>query len=194
MKVTLVRHTEVEEAYHKCYNGHIDIGLSPKGKVDAKRVAKLFENKHFDKVYCSDLKRTRETLAPFAQAKDAIYTKLLREKSWGRHEGKTFDTIIAEGEIEYENFLQWICALDGEEYELYVERIRDFFLEKLLVQEYKSVLIITHAGVIRVLMAIVQKLPLEEAFSIDVPYSSYVVFDTEDMSFSCDKYFLWSVL
>jgi len=28
VKITLLRQTEVEEAYHKCYNGHIDIGLS----------------------------------------------------------------------------------------------------------------------------------------------------------------------
>ena len=184
MKITLVRHTEVDEAYHKCYNGHIDIGLSKKGEEDAKKLAEVFTNVHFDKVYCSDLKRTRATLAPFTQARNATYTELLREKSWGRHEGKTFDCIIAEGEIEYVDFLQWIYALDGEDYELYVERIRDFFLEKLVGKSYESVLVVTHAGVIRVLMALVQKLSLEEAFYIDVPYSSSVVFDTEEMSFS----------
>ncbi len=184
MKITLVRHTEVEESYHKCYNGHIEIGLSQKGKEDAKRLAKIFENKYFEKVYCSDLRRTRETLALFSQAKDAIYTELLREKSWGRHEGKTFESIIAEGEIEYENFLEWIYALDGEDYEIFRERIRNFFLKKLIDEPYESVLVITHAGVIRVLMALVQKLSLEEAFSIDVPYSSYVIFDTKKMLFT----------
>ena len=183
MKITLVRHTEVDEAYHKCYNGHIDIGLSKKGEEDAKKLAKLFEKREFERVYCSDLKRARETLKPFIQAKNAIYTELLREKSWGKHEGKTFDAIIAEGEIEYKDFLQWIYALDGEDYELYVERIRHFFLEELLLKPYKSVLIVTHAGVIRTLIALVQKLSLEEAFSIDLPYSSYVVFDTEKIHF-----------
>lgn len=184
MKITLVRHTEVDEAYHKCYNGHIDIGLSKKGEVDAKKLAEVFKNKHFDKVYCSDLKRTRATLAPFSQATNAIYTEDLREKSWGKHEGKTFDTIIAEGEIEYENFLQWIYALDGEDYELYVKRVEQFFLKNLALKPYDSVLVVTHAGVIRVLMALVQKLSLEEAFYIDVPYSSYVVFDTNVMNFN----------
>ncbi len=184
MKITLVRHTEVDEAYHKCYNGHIDIGLSKKGEADAKKLAELFTNKHFDRVYCSDLKRTRATLAPFSQATNTIYTELLREKSWGKHEGKTFDAIIAEGEIEYEDFLQWIYALDGEDYELYVARVEEFFLKNLALKPYDSVLVVTHAGVIRVLMALVQKLSLEEAFYVDVPYSSYVVFDTEEMSFS----------
>ncbi len=184
MKITLVRHTEVEEAYHKCYNGHIDIGLSKKGEEDAKRLAKVFESREFDRVYCSDLKRTQATLKPFTQVKDAIYTELLREKSWGKHEGKTFDAIITEGEIEYRDFLQWIHALDGEDYEVYVERIRHFFLEELLAQEFNSILVVTHAGVIRVLMALVQKLSLEEAFYIDVPYSAYVIFDTVEMSFS----------
>ncbi len=184
MKITLVRHTEVDEAYHKCYNGHIDIGLSKKGEEDAKRLAEVFANVQFDRVYCSDLKRTRATLAPFSQAKNAIYTEILREKSWGKHEGKTFDAIIAEGEIEYKDFLQWIYALDGEDYELYVKRVEQFFLENLVLESYNSVLVVTHAGVIRVLMALVQKLSLEEAFYIDVPYSSYVVFDTNVMSFN----------
>ena len=38
------------------------------------------------------------------------------------------------------------------------------FLEELLAQAYNSVLVVTHAGVIRALMALVQKLSLEEAF------------------------------
>ncbi len=188
MKITLLRHTEVEEAYHKCYNGHIDIGLSKKGKADAELLAKTFESVVFDKVYCSDLKRAKETLAPFSQAKDAIYTQKLREKSWGKHEGKTFDAIIAEGEIEYENFLQWIEALDGEEYSLYIERVRVFFLEYLLSQDIQNVLVVTHAGVIRVLISLIKDITLKEAFSYDVSYGAYLVLDTKESSFSEVKY------
>ena len=138
-------------------------------------------------VYCSDLLRTRETLAPFGQIKDALFTDKLREKSWGKHEGKSFDEIIAEGEIQYENFEQWIEALDGEPYEAYVKRVEYFFLEYLAKQDANTVLVVTHAGVIRVLMAIVQKLSLQEAFCIDVPYASAIVFDTDLQTFSTIK-------
>jgi len=188
MKITLVRHTEVEEKYHKKYNGHIDIGLSKRGQTQSKELGSYFYGKEFDLVYCSDLKRAKDTLAAFRQAKDAVYTQKLREKSWGKHEGLSFDEIIAQNEIKYENFEQWINALDGEPYEAYIERIKAFFFEFLPAQNAENVLIVTHAGVIRVLMALVQGLSLEDAFCIDVPYSAYVVYDTNLGTFSTIKY------
>ncbi|MEN4053120.1 MULTISPECIES: alpha-ribazole phosphatase family protein [Sulfurimonas] len=187
MRIILVRHCEVDVAYHKRYNGHIDIGLSRRGKEQAKALAKRFEDEKFDLVYCSDLLRAKETLKPFKQAKEAIYTDKLREKSWGKHEGKSFDEIMAEGEIVYEHFEQWIDALDGEPYEAYIKRVKEFFLEYLASHKAENILVITHAGVIRVLIAIVQKLSLEEAFCIDVSYSSYIVFDTKEQTFSTIK-------
>jgi len=187
VKITLVRHSEVDEAYHKRYNGHIDIGLSRRGVEQAKALAKKFEDKTFDLVYCSDLLRAKETLKPFKQSKEAIYTEKLREKSWGKHEGKSFDEIIAEGEIVYEDFKQWIEALDGEQYTQYIQRVKEFFLEYLSSREAENVLVITHAGVIRVLIAIVQELSLEEAFCIEVPYAAYIVFDTKKRTFSTVK-------
>jgi broad specificity phosphatase PhoE len=188
MKIILVRHGEVEEAYHKCYNGHIDISLSKKGNLEAKSLAETFKESKFDRVYCSDLKRTKETLKPFKQKKQAIYTEHLREKSWGKHEGMSFKEIIEEGQFEYENFLQWINALGGENYNSYIERVRKFFLDFLLKENLETVLVVTHAGVIRSLISIVNKLSLEESFSIDIPYGSYTLFDTKKMSFSKVKY------
>lgn len=190
MKITLLRHTEVDESYHKCYNGHIDIGLSKRGQMQAKLLAKEFASSRFDLVYCSDLFRTRATLAPFVQKDQAIYTQKLREKSWGKHEGMTFNAIIAEGEIKYENFLQWIEALDGEEYSVYVQRVKLFFLEFLTQENAQDVLVVTHAGIIRVLISLVQEISLEQAFSFDVSYGGYLILDTNSMTFSEVKYLL----
>ncbi len=184
MKITLLRHTEVDEKYHKKYNGHIDIGLSHLGQEQADILAKSFKEEVFDLVYCSDLKRARLTLAPFTQVSQAIYTDRLREKSWGRHEGLSFDEILKEGELEYREFLQWINDLDGEEYDSYIGRIKDFFLEYLLSKKVENILVVTHAGVIRVLISLVEEISLKEAFSIDISYGRYIILDTKSMSFS----------
>lgn len=176
MRVVLVRHGEVEERYLKCYNGHNDIALSKKGKEESRALAEKLKNENFDAIYCSDLRRTRETLEAFAHAKNVVYTEALREKSWGKHEGLTFDAIIAQGELTYTDFLGWIEGLDGEPYEEYLQRIEQFFLEFLPAQNHENILIITHAGVIRSLVHIVQKIPLEEAFGIAIPYSAAVVY------------------
>jgi broad specificity phosphatase PhoE len=186
MKITLIRHGEVELPYIGKYNGHNDIGLSQKGKKEAQKLAELFTCKAFDLVYCSDLRRAKETLMPFSQAKSALYTPKLREKSWGKHEGMSFDEITAQG-IVYKNFSQWIEALDGENYKEYMQRVKKFFFVELAAQKADNVLVVTHAGVIRVLMAIVQTIPLEETFRIALPYASYTLYDTELKTFSTIK-------
>ncbi|MFA6192634.1 MAG: histidine phosphatase family protein [Sulfurimonas sp.] len=184
MKITLIRHAEVEEAYHKKYNGHLDIGLSKNGYESAKKLAEHFNNINFESVFCSDLIRAKETIKYFGHTKDAIYTQRLREKSWGRHEGLSFDEIIAQGEIEYKDFSQWINALDGEDYKSYVHRVKEFFLEYLPSLKKENILVVTHAGVIRVFMGIVLNLSLEEAFGISFPYAAYVIYDNQNKSFS----------
>jgi len=188
MTITLLRHGEVEAAYHRCYNGHNDISLSPKGIAEAARLGRYFQNHDFDALYCSDLKRCRQTLSPIIQnsklnIQNLNYTPKLREKSWGRHEGKSFDAIVKEENLEYVDFLQWINALDGEPYDAYIERIAAFFTRELPLTPYNNVLVVTHAGVIRVLMHLLQKISLEEAFSVDFPCSAYTTLNTSTWEF-----------
>lgn len=179
MKITLVRHAEVEEDYIGCYNGHNNIGLSDEGHKQAKALSKRLDSSEFDALFCSDLFRAKET-AKYLHVKDIIYTRNLREKSWGKHEGLSFDEIIAQGEIEYKDFLQWINALDGEPYEEYLKRVSVFFLEFLPSLNKENILVVTHAGVIRSFISIVKKITLEDAFSIEVPNSSLIIYDTRN--------------
>ncbi len=212
MIITLVRHGEVDEAYHRCYNGHNDISLSAKGVNEAKKLATVLSHQHFDAIYSSDLRRCQETtkqllstvipakagihqsqltsnadslIPAFAgmTAMDVVYTEALREKSWGKHEGMTFDAIVQRDKLIYEDFLQWINALDGEPYDTYIDRINTFFTKTLPSTPYNKVLVVTHAGVIRVLMHLLNKISLEEAFSINFPYSAYTTLDTETWEF-----------
>ena len=146
MKLTLVRHAEVQEDYQHKYNGHNNIGLSSRGKVQAKELCEKLNSLNFDTVFCSDLRRAKETVKYLK--KEIIYTDKLREKSWGRHEGLSFDEIISQNEIKYINFLQWINELDGEDYEDYIFRIKEFFFNYLPSLRKDNILLITHAGVI----------------------------------------------
>lgn len=183
MMVTLVRHAEVDEKYKNCYNGHNDIGLSESGGLQAKELAKELDAMEFDVVFCSDLRRAKETIKHFAHVKNVVYTDKLREKSWGKHEGLSFDEITAQKEIVYIDFLQWINALDGEPYEDYIQRVKLFFLEFLPSLHKERILVVTHAGVIRSLIGVVKSITIEEAFSIDVPNASFMVFDYKNKKF-----------
>lgn len=177
MKITLVRHAEVIKEYQGKYNGHIDIALSPKGRDDAKKLAEKLHNIKFDKIYCSDLLRAKETLEAFSYEVEPVYTKELREKSWGKHEGKSFEEIQAEG-IKYIDFEQWISSLDGEDIFTYKQRVKDYFYETIFKQEAQNILVVTHSGVIKTILSLIKNISLEEAFSINVPYSSFITLDT----------------
>lgn len=189
MTITLVRHGEVEKAYHRCYNGHNDITLSAKGVAEAVQLGEYFSQHSFDAIFSSDLKRCRQTLQHIDPSpRHAItFTEALREKSWGRHEGMTFDAITERDGLIYKDFLQWINALDGEPYDAYILRIERFFTKTLPLTPYEDVLVVTHAGVIRVLMHLLQKIPLQEAFSIDFPYGAYTTLDTESREFGVTR-------
>ena len=169
MRITLVRHAEVQTEFIGKYNGHIDIPLSQNGKKQAKELAGKLDTLNFDKIYCSDLLRAKETLAAFALQKDVIYTQELREKSWGRHEGKSFTQIEASG-IKYENFEQWLNALDGENVQEFQKRIKKFFYETIMQQECEHILVVTHSGVIKTLLSIHENISLTEAFQKKLAY------------------------
>jgi len=185
VKITLVRHGEVEEAFIGKYNGHNDIGLSRRGKEQMQELAHALKDERFDAVFSSDLRRARESIEPFG-FRDITFDAALREKSWGEHEGLGFDAITSKG-LVYENFAQWLDALGGESVRAYQERVSRFF-KKLCSHEYENVFVMTHAGVIRTLMGLHKGLSLEESFSLALPYGSVVVFDTKEQTFSTVKY------
>ena len=182
MRVTLIRHGAVEERYAGCYNGHLDIALSESGREEARQLAERFAPEHFDAVWCSDLKRARQTLEPFALDVTPHYSEALREKSWGRHEGRRYGEIVAEEGVGYESFGQWLEVLDGEPWESYLERLRSFF-ETLFTQPHENVLVVTHAGVIRGLFVLFGGMGLEEAFGTPLPHGSYVTYESETHRF-----------
>ena len=182
MKITLVRHAQVQEFYIGKYNGHIDIGLSEHGKLQAQELAEKLQDEEFDKIYCSDLIRARETLKAFKLSGEVIFSDRLREKSWGVHEGKSFDEIVDEG-IEYKNFGQWISALDGEEIASYTRSLTEYFYNIILKDKSKNILIVTHSGTIKTLISLIDNISLEQAFSRELPYSSFITLNRLNMTF-----------
>ncbi len=173
MKLVLVRHCEVIEEFQGKYNGHIDIPLSKKGLLDAKALGEKLGSYNFDAVYCSDLLRCRETLHQFHLQIPPIYTDLLREKSWGKHEGMSFEEIALSG-IQYTSFEKWIKQLDGESVENFTQRVQTFFFHTLKRQHFKTVLIVSHSGVIKSFLAMKNNISILDAFSLEVPYGSFL--------------------
>ncbi len=166
--VRFVRHGEVEEAFQHRYNGWNDITLSPKGFEQIRSVAKQIS--HSPLLYCSDIRRCKET-ASFFKAEKTVFSELIREKSWGKHEGMSFEEIEASG-IAYHTFDQFIRELDGETPEQFSERVLHFWSEVKDTIPHNTT-ILTHGGVIYTILARENEISLEESYCrFKVPYGS----------------------
>jgi alpha-ribazole phosphatase len=165
MDIYLIRHTRTATETGLCY-GRTDVDLSPCFSDDmAVLQQKLPELSGGCAVFSSPLTRCMqlaETLSVNVTADDRLL-----ELNFGQWEGRRFD------EIESDSLRQWtgnfveIAPPGGESFTDLVERIGDFWQE-LLQRPYEQVLIVTHAGAIRALLARVLDLPLANAFQLRI--------------------------
>jgi broad specificity phosphatase PhoE len=170
--IYLLRHASIDEAYLQKYIGWLDIGLSQKGYNEVLELKNQLGNIKFTKIYSSDLSRCKESIKHL-DYKNIIYDNRLREKSFGRAEGMSFDEICYKFDIKYSDFKSFIDEIGGESIEEFCNRVYNFFAE-LRQEQLDNILIITHSGVIRILLMKQNKLSLEEAFSINIPYASII--------------------
>lgn len=87
--ITLVRHGETDWNAAGRIQGHEDIALNAVGLAQAEQLAPRLVREPITQVYCSDLLRTRQTVAPFLRmrAMPVTYDPALRERHFGRLQG-----------------------------------------------------------------------------------------------------------
>lgn len=147
MDIIMIRHGESEDNLSKVY-GTFDAPLSKRGIEQIKATKENLSEFEFKHVYFSPYIRTVETLKHL----DLTGTpdKRIGEYDFGIFSGKTNSMIEDEYPIEYENWIQDINGYiirDGESLQLVYNRVKEFLEEK--VQEGEDILLVTHAGVIR---------------------------------------------
>ncbi|EIC31560.1 MULTISPECIES: alpha-ribazole phosphatase [Methylomicrobium] len=165
MDIYLIRHTRTATEIGLCY-GQTDVALSPGFSEELAALRqKLPASVECCAVYSSPLTRCMqlaETLSP-----SVIVDDRLLELNFGRWEGRRFD------EIEPDLLSRWTgnfvetAPPDGESFTDLCERVGGFWQE-LLSQPHEQVLIVTHAGAIRALLARVLDLPPANAFQLRI--------------------------
>jgi probable phosphoglycerate mutase len=94
-RIIAVRHGETSWNADARIQGQLDIGLNETGRWQAQRVGKALADEPITAVYSSDLERAQATAQPISEVKGipVIPHEGLRERSFGKFEGKTFDEI-----------------------------------------------------------------------------------------------------
>ena len=82
MRLLIARHGETIQNAKKIIQGHTHGQLSILGKKQVKKLTKRLAKERIDIIYCSDLKRCKQTIKPLLKIKKVpiIYTKELRER------------------------------------------------------------------------------------------------------------------
>lgn len=102
IRLYLLRHGETNYNLEKIVQGGgIDSDLNETGYLQGQKFYKRYQDIPFEAIYCSGLKRTRQTLKSFEDAGRSI-TPLagLNEMGWGELEGKPFDPVSHAAFIE----------------------------------------------------------------------------------------------
>lgn len=181
MNTTLlfVRHAQSAANVRGIFAGHLDVSLSPLGRMQAAELKEYLLCRYkIDAVYSSDLSRAYETVLPAATAlgipiqKDAA----LREIAGGKWEGLPQKEIAERYPQDYavwRNDIGLSRCTGGEsmrELQMRAVAETDRIVEKHTGQ---TVLLATHAGFLRAMQCYWQKLPLSRMKDITwVPNAS----------------------
>lgn len=164
MRLYLVRHGETIENVKKITMGQKYGKLTSVGVKQARLLGEQLKNYEFDIIYSSDLKRASATLKEIKRHSSKtpiIYTKDLRETKFGELEGKRWDKISMK-DISGDFITK--KARGGESLQDVKKRISKFInlLKKKHVND--QVLIVAHAGTIKMFLSILQGISVKKIF------------------------------
>ncbi|MEK4063073.1 MULTISPECIES: histidine phosphatase family protein [unclassified Paenibacillus] len=188
LQLVLLRHGHTQWNKERRYLGSTDIPLLPGAQEELTALREQPELRgDFWRVYCSDLRRCRETLACIAPGLEAsaLYDSRLREMSFGAWEGCTYEQL--QNNLDYRSWIDdpaEVTPPDGESWQAFEARLDSFLKELRQAAEangdeaelsplpedstvqtaapdhhpskeplHLRVLLVTHGGVIRQLLA-----------------------------------------
>ena len=164
MKVFVVRHCSTEFNEKRIYCGRTDILLSAVGLDEAKRLfSELSKRYDFDLVFCSTLKRARQTAAAIVGSRNIsiIYDKRLTERRFGDFEEQSVDR--PDGKVCRYSFA--VKYPNGESNLQVAARIFRFLDEIKEQYSGKNILIVSHGSVCRIIRTYFLDMTDEEFYS-----------------------------
>lgn len=153
--IYVVRHGEAEfNVKHMIGGTYEPNSLTAKGERQALMLAKKFQNIKLDRIYSSDLSRARKTAEMIASRHCLLVkiNKLLRERSWGSLQGKTFEKVrknhaemfAKERKISEKEVLALKYVKNMESLEEAISRFKQFLKIVVNSESGKTILVVSH--------------------------------------------------
>jgi len=174
LNLTIIRHTSVKVSAGTCY-GRSDVELS--GTYDSERRI-IIENMNgisYDFIYTSPLSRCYKLAADISGDHEVTCDSRLSELDFGDWENCLWEDIYkTQNAVKwFENWTDTPCP-NGESFSQMVSRVKDFILEKFSEHKNDDLLIVTHSGVIRIILFLLQNLNIDEIFKIQPDFGEII--------------------
>jgi alpha-ribazole phosphatase len=169
MDIYLIRHTRLQNAEGLCY-GRTDIPLGPDFAMEAEAVKNKMGPLDFPRVYSSPALRCR-SLGEYLNPGSLHICPELAELDFGDWEGKPWNSISQEEVRFWSEHILESSPSRGESLQGMMNRVLPF-LEGLLGQNGTDIVLITHAGPIRVILSYFLDIAPQDMFSIAVGFGS----------------------
>jgi len=179
LKIYIFRHGQTEFNRDDEFTGWTDSKLTKTGKEDAKIVATRMKDKNFKVAFCTSLSRSKDTLKEVLkfhpECKLILEDNKMIERNYGELNGKTHWQVVQKYGVE--KYDLWHRSWDnappkGESFKMVEKRVLSFIVDltKLMKKEGTNVAISAHGNSIRLFRKIMEKMSVEEACEIYVPY------------------------
>jgi broad specificity phosphatase PhoE len=168
-RVVLVRHAAVAEA--GSFLGQRDVALSPVGRRQLRCLGPKLSKYEIQAIYSSDLQRARSTAVAAARklGLDVQIRKGLREMRFGSWEGLSWRQIVRRFPglaRRWQQRFPYQVVAGAERFEQFSRRVRRVLRDIVSRNIGRCVLVVTHAGVIRAVLASALGIPGRNAFRL----------------------------
>jgi alpha-ribazole phosphatase len=180
-RVLWVRHAETEMAGRFC--GHSDPDLNAQGQAQLALLAQVLSTETIGEIYSSDLRRAQSTAQAIATGRKVPVTlrPALREIYFGEWEGLSWPEIE---QMDPEYARRWVdgyphvAAPSGESFQDFEARVLKE-VSRLIDRDGESIAVVTHAGVLRVVLRHLQGCSEQEAWQQTQPYCCVVRYEAK---------------
>jgi broad specificity phosphatase PhoE len=179
-RVVLVRHASAEGQGR--FLGQRDAPLSALGRRQLPALVKKLRRYSVDAIYCSDLSRTRATAAAIARRRGITpdVRPQLREMNFGRWEGLSWDEVVEQFPLIATRWLSGRSSPTvpgGEPMTRFKKRVTLELVRIVAAKPGRCVVVVTHAGVIRVAIGAALGMADRNLFRIAQPPGAVNVID-----------------
>jgi len=186
VKLTLVRHTSLDVAPDICY-GQSDVAVSANFDAEREQLQSKLAAFQFDTVYSSPLQRCHQLAQALCadsrlklENREIQLDERLKELHFGDWEMQPWQAISREIFDRWANDYANLAPPNGETFAQLHHRSKHFVEDLASQAKDQHILVVTHGGLIRALVAEVLQMPLKRLFRMSINHASITQLEFND--------------